>query len=61
VLRIITSKQQIFSVRSRSDPPIKKNCSPIQSWSGQIWLQSWCSPIQSWSEHKRINPISGLR
>jgi len=26
-----------------------KNCSPIQSCSGQNWLQSWSSPTQSWS------------
>ena len=49
VVRIITSKQQI----SQSDPilirQLKKNCSPIQSWSGQNWLQSWSSPIQPWS------------
>jgi len=41
---------KILSVRSSPDPPIlKKNCSPIQSWSGQNWLQSWSSPIQTWS------------
>ena len=48
IFRIITLKQQNFS---QSDPvlirQIKKNCSPIQSWSGQNWLQSWSSPIQS--------------
>ena len=42
-IHIKTTK--IFSVRSSPDPPIfKKNCSPIQSWSGQNWLQSWSSP-----------------
>jgi len=48
MFKIITLKQQKFS---QSDPDlvrqISKNCSPIQSWSGQNWLQSWSSPIQS--------------
>ena len=48
MFKIITSKQQKFS---QSDPvlihQISKNCSPIQSWCGQKWLQSWPSPIQS--------------
>ena len=39
---IITLKQQKFS---QSDPvlirQLKKNCSLIQSWSGQNWLKSW--------------------
>jgi len=47
---ILTSKQQKFS---ECDPVLIrqfwKNCSPIQSWSGQNWHQYWCSPIQSWS------------
>ena len=55
VVRIITSKQQIFSVRSSPDPPIfKKNCSLIQTWSGQNWLQSWSRPIQSWFVFQRL-------
>jgi len=41
----LTLKQQKFS---QSDPVLirlfSKNCSPIQSWSGQNWLQSWSSP-----------------
>jgi len=41
IFRIITLKQQKFS---QSDPvlirQLKKNCGPIQSWSGQNWLQS---------------------
>jgi len=45
---ILTSKQQKFS---ECDPVLIrqfwKNCSPIQSWSGQNWHQYWCSPIQS--------------
>jgi len=49
MFKIITLKQKF----SQSDPvvirQISKNCSPIQSWSGQKWLQSWSSPIQSWS------------
>ena len=48
VVRIITSKQQIFSVRSSPDPTIfKKIAVRSSSWSGQNWLQSWSSPIQS--------------
>jgi len=31
VVRIFTSKQQIFPGRSSPDPPIKNNCSSIQS------------------------------
>jgi len=50
IFRIFTLKQQNFS---QSDPVLnanfQKNCSPIQSWSGQNWLQSWSNPIQSWS------------
>jgi len=35
---------KFFSVRSNPDLPMLKKCSPIQSWSGQNWLQSWSSP-----------------
>ena len=59
IFRIITLKQQKFSQsdpvlsanfekKMQSDPVLIrqfwKKCSPIQSWSGQNWLQSWSSP-----------------
>ena len=46
MVRIMTLKQQIFfrPIQSLS-ANFQKNCSPIQSWSGQTWLQSWSSPI----------------
>jgi len=50
VVRIITSKQKNFSVRSSPGRQLKKKCSPIQFWSGQNWLQSCpCSSLLSFS------------
>jgi len=45
MISIITLKKQKYSQSGpvlTPEPPIfKKNCSPIQSWSGQNWLHSW--------------------
>jgi len=45
IFRIITFKQQNFlSPIQSSFTNFQKNCSQIQSWSSQNWLQSWSSP-----------------
>jgi len=54
--RKITLKQQIFSVRSSRDSPIKKKLLSDPVLIRQNWLQSWSSRIPSWSVL-----ISGLK
>jgi len=45
MVRITTLKQQNFLSPIQSwCANFQKNCSPIQPWSEQNWLQSWASP-----------------
>ena len=46
VFWIITLKQKTFFSPIQSwSSNFQKNCSPIQSWFGQNWIQSWSSPV----------------